>query len=332
VVGETERGTLARTAELDLPWRAGALRVSPVGTRAAVMTREAPRAPDHFLILGLEGGRADIEARDLRFLDEANALTLVESAGRTMLQHLELAESSATAGWSIALPPLSTPTVSSIKASAWAVVGYDGDAEEFVGLVGRIGSPGVNRYRWAVDNTESIDAEAVAILPDGRGVRAISGVTTLARLPWGTWIYDRVVPRQTRVWRLDGNVQTLAAVWPTAAGCHLVGHRAADVVCVGDRHERTLIWRFGLDAGPARPFAVRDVFRRIGVGSDGRFVALWGKDALVLVDLDRGEAMRRPLPPDAGVPTYLVPLADRVVALFRRPRAAPVIQVFDTRW
>src|SRR2546422_438187 len=332
VVGETEHGTLARTAQLELPWRVGVLRVSPVGTRAAVMTREAARAPDRFLVLRLEGGRADLEGRDLRFIDERNALTLVESATHMRLQHLELAEASASADWSIVLPPLTTPTVSSVRASGWAVVGYDGDTEEFVGLVGRIGGPGVSRYRWAVDQTESVDSEAVEILPDGRGFRAIAGVTRLARLPWGTWIYDRGVRRQTRVWRLNGNAQDLVAVWPTAAECHLVDHRAADVVCVGDRNERTLVWRFGLEAGPTRPLAVRDVARRTGVSPDGRFVALWGKEDLVLVDLDRAEATRRPLPPDARVPTHLVPLGDRLVALFRRPRATPVVEVFDTRW
>jgi Zn-dependent protease with chaperone function len=329
---ETERGTLARTTQLDLPWRSGALRVSPTGTRAAVMTREAPRAPEHFLILGPEASRADIEARDLRFVDESNALTLSESSSRTVLQHLELAESTASAGWSIALPPLTSPTVSSVKGSGWAVVGYDGDAEEFVGLAGRIGSPGVNRYRWPVDDSESVDSEMVEILPDGRGIRAISGVTSLARLPWGTWIYDRGGRRQTRVWRLNGNAQQLLAVWPTAAGCHLVTHSTADVVCVGDRHERTLIWRFGLDTGPTRPVAVFEIARRIGVSPDGRFVALWGKDSLVVVDLDLARAMRRALPADVGVPMQVVPLADRLVALFRRPRTAPVIEVFDTRW
>src|SRR5216117_3639907 len=239
VVGETGHGTLPRTAQLELPWRVGVLRVSPVGTRAAVMTREAARAPDRFLVLRLEGGRADLEGRDLRFIDERNALTLVESATHMRLQHLELAEASASADWSIVLPPLTTPTVSSVRGSGWAVVGYDGDTEEFVGLVGRIGGPGVSRYRWAVDQTESVDSEAVEILPDGRGFRAIAGVTRLARLPWGTWIYDRGVRRQTRVWRLNGNAQDLVAVWPTAAECHLVDHRAADVVCVGDRNERT---------------------------------------------------------------------------------------------
>src|SRR5947199_285457 len=332
VVGETEHGTLSRTAQLELPWRDGVLRASPVGTRAAVIQREVARAPDRFLVLTLEGGRADLEGRDLRFIDERNALTLVESATHMRLQHLELAEASASADWSIVLPPLTTPTVSSVRGAGWAVVGYDGDTEEFVGLVGRIGGPGVSRYRWAVDQTESVDSEAVEILPDGRGFRAIAGVTRLARLPWGTWIYDRGVRRQTRVWRLNGNAQDLVAVWPTAAECHLVDHRAADVVCVGDRNERTLVWRFGLVAGPTRPLAVRNVARRTGVSPDGRFVALWRQEDLVLVDLDRAEATRRPLPPDAGVPTHLVPLGDRLVALFRRPGATPVLEVFDTRW
>jgi hypothetical protein len=249
------------------------------------------------------------------------------------LQHVELAESS-TAGWSIALPALNTPTVSAVRGAGWAVVGYDPEAEEYVGLVGRIGSPGINRYRWPADETDSVDpdAELVAIRPDGRGIRALSGATTLARLPWGGWIYDRGLRRQTRVWRLNGSAQELIAVWPTGAACQLVGARTSDVVCVGEGSEHTLIWRFGVDTAPTHPLAVLEIGRRSGVSADGRFVALWGRDALVVVDLERSQAMRRPLPPDIGVPTQLVPLADRVVALFRRARTAPVVEVFDTRW
>jgi Zn-dependent protease with chaperone function len=332
VVGGIERGTLVRTVQVDLPWRTSALRLSPVGTRVAVMTREGKRAPDHFLILGPEGGRADIEARDLRFLDDGNALTLAESANRTTLQHLELAETTASPAWSIALPALSTPTVSFVKAQGWAVVGYDDDAEEFVGLVGRLGSPGMNRYRWRVDNSESLGSEVVELLPDGRGFRAIRGVPPLARLPWGSFIYDRSARTQTRVWRLNGNAQELIAVWPTAAECHLVAHATADVVCVGSRHDRTLIWRFALDAGPARPLAVAALGRRTGISSDGRFVALWGDDAVVVVDVDHAAALRRPVPADAGLPMEVVPAADRLVALFRRARTAPVVEVFATAW
>jgi Zn-dependent protease with chaperone function len=332
VVRAIERGPLARTAQVELPSRTSTLRVSPAGARVAVMTREAPRAPDHFLIFGPEGGRADIEARDLRFVDDGNALTLAESANRTTLQHLELAETTASPAWSIALPALSTPTVSFVRLPGWAVVGYDDDAEEFVGLVGRVGSPAINRYRWRVDNTESLGSEVVEILPDGRGFRAIRGVPPLARLPWGGFIYDRSARAQTRLWRVNGDAQELLAVWPTAAECHLVAHPAADVVCVGSRYERTLIWRFALDAGPARPLAVSALARRTGISPDGRFVALWSDDAVVVVDVDQAAAIRRPLPADVGLPTQLVPLADRLVAIFRRARTAPAVEVFATAW
>jgi Zn-dependent protease with chaperone function len=332
VVGEIERSALERVSQVELPSRIGVLRVSPAGTRAAVLTRESPRAPEHFLVLGPDGGRVDVEASELRFVDESNALVVVESETRTTLQHLEVAESSTTTGWSLSLPSLSTLSVTSINGSAWAAVGYDTDAEEFVGLVGRIGSTSFNRYRWPVGDSESADAEVVELLPDGRGFRAIRGVTTLAGLPWGTWIYDRGVRRQTRLWRVNGNTQELIAIWPTTADCHLVTHPDADVLCVGERNDRTLIWRFSLNAAPGAPLAVPGLSRRTGVSADGRFVALWGKDALVVVDLDRATAMRRPLPTDAGVPAQLMLLADRLVGVFRRARAAPVLEVFDTRW
>jgi Zn-dependent protease with chaperone function len=331
VVGEVERGALERVSQVDLPFRSGVLRVSPAGTRAAVTTRETPRAPEHVLVLGPAGGRVDIEARDLRFVDESNALVVVESETRTVLQHLEVAESSTAAGWSITVPPLSMLSVTSINGLGWAAVGYDTDAEEFVGLVGRIGSADVDRFRWAVGD-ESVDAEVVELLPDGRGFRAVRGITTLAGMPWATWIYDRGIRRQTRVWRVNGNTQELIAIWPTAADCHLVTHPDADVLCVGERNDRTLIWRFSLSAAPAVPVAVPGLSRRTGVSADGRFIALWGEDALVVVDLDRAIAMRRPLPADAGVPTQLMLLPDRLFGVFRRARTLPVLEVFDTRW
>src|SRR5919108_724277 len=126
----------------------------------------------------------------------------------------------------------------------------------------------------------------------------------------------RATRSQTRVGRLNGDAQELIAVWPTAAECPLIPHPAADVVCVGSRYERTLIWRFALDGGPARPLAVPALARRTGISPDGRFVALWSDDAVVVVDVDQAAALRRPLPADTGLPTQLVPLADRLVALF----------------
>jgi hypothetical protein len=42
--------------------------------------------------------------------------------------------------------------------------------------------------------------------------------------------------------------------------------------------------------------------------------------------------MRRPLPPQSGVPSQLVPLADRLVTLVRRPRSTPAVEVYDIRW
>jgi hypothetical protein len=134
------------------------------------------------------------------------------------------------------------------------------------------------------------------------------------------------------VWRLDAGRQDLVATWPVTAACRLVGPRAEDVVCIGDHRTRTLIWRFSLETGPTRPLVVPDISWRSGISPDGRFVALWGRDSIVLVDLDRGQAVRRPLPQEPGLPLQLIPLADRLITLFRRPRSAPVLEVYEARW
>jgi len=75
----------------------------------------------------------------------------------------------------------------------------------------------MNRYRWAVDNSESIDAEVVEILPDGRGFRAIRGVTTLAGLCRGAVGSTIAEFGADAAWRVNGNVQELVAIWPTTA-------------------------------------------------------------------------------------------------------------------
>jgi len=328
----SDTGPLPRMAQIELPSRIGVLRVSPLGSRVAVWTREARGTPDRFLVLGLSGERSQIEARDLRFIDESTALVLVESMYRNVLQHLELdGPSSGSPGWSIDLPRTTGTTVSSIRGSAWAVVGYDTATQDFIGLVGRLGDADFKKQRWAFDDSERVDAETVEMSPDGRGFRAVSELAPLAQLQWGPLIYSGRLARQSRVWRLDAGRQDLVATWPVTAACRLVGQRAEDVVCIGDHKTRTLIWRFSLGAGPTRPLVVADMAWRSGISPDGRFVALWGRDSIVLVDLDRGRAVRRPLPQEPGLPLQLIPLADRLITLFRRPRSAPVVEVYDAR-
>ena len=328
-----DTGPLPRMAQIELPSRVGVLRVSPLGSRVAVWTREARGTPDRFLVLGLSGERSQVEARDLRFIDESNALVLVESMYRDVLQHLELdSPSSGSPGWSIDLPHTTGTTVSSIRGSAWAVVGYDTATQDFIGLVGRVGDADFKKQRWAFDESERVDGETVEISPDGRGFRAVSELAPLAQLQWGPLIYGGRVARQSRVWRLDAGRQDLVATWPITAACRLVGPRAEDVVCIGEHKTRTLIWRFSLQAGPTRPLVVPDMSWRSGISPDGRFVALWGRESIVLVDLERGQAVRRPLPQEPGLPQQLIPLADRLITLFRRPRSAPVLEVYDARW
>ena len=328
----SDTGPLPRMAQIELPSRIGVLRVSPLGSRVAVWTREARGTPDRFLVLGLSGERSQIEARDLRFIDESTALVLVESMYRNVLQHLELdGPSSGSPGWSIDLPRTTGTTVSSVRGSAWAVVGYDTATQDFIGLVGRLGDADFKKQRWAFDDSERVDAETVEMSPDGRGFRAVSELAPLAQLQWGPLIYSGRLARQSRVWRLATGRQDLVATWPVTAACRLVGQRAEDVVCIGDHKTRTLIWRFSLGAGPTRPLIVADMAWRSGISPDGRFVALWGRDSIVLVDLDRGRAVRRPLPQEPGLPLQLIPLADRLITLFRRPRSAPVVEVYDAR-
>lgn len=329
----TDAQPLVLAARLELPLRVGVLRVSPLGSRVAVSTRDPKRPADRFLVLALGGGQSRVEARDLVFTDETHALVVVDRDERSVLEHHELdGAADAPPEWSVSLPATAGTTIASFAGPAWAVTGYDAATEELLSVTGRIGNAWIRTERWAFDASEWIESETIGVGPDGRGVRAVSEPTALARLRWGAWIYGGGFRRQSRVWRLDAGRQALLGIWPAAAGCHVVAGRPRDVVCIGEQASRTLVWRFGLASGPTPPLVVREVARRSGISPDGRFVALWGADAVVLLDLDRGRAMRRPLPPQSGVPSQLVPLADRLVTLVRRPRSTPAVEVYDIRW
>jgi hypothetical protein len=298
-----------------------------------VATRDPQRPVDRFLVLALGGGQSRVDARDLVFTDETHALVVVDWADRNVLEHRELdGAADAPPDWSVSLPATGGATIASLADSAWAVMGYDAATEEIVGLTGRIGDTWVRAERWAFDASEWIESETIGLAPDGRGIRAVSEPTALARLSWGSWIYGGGFRRQSRVWRLHAGRHEPPDILPAAAGCHVVARRPRDVVCIGEQATRTLVWRYGLASRPTEPLVVPDVARRSGISPDGRFVALWGADAVVLVDLERGRAMRRPLPPHAGVPAQLVPLADRLVTLVRRSRSTPVVEVYDVRW
>jgi len=318
---------LRRVTRLDVPAFAGDLRVSPLGTRVAVATRNSPRdAAARFLVLGVLGGRTEVEGRDFQFIDESNALVVTESTDETALQQVELSgRPNVLRGSRIVLAGVTGLRLSSVEDSAWAGLGYDAKTEDFVGLIGGIGSANVKRH--ALEE----DADGMVLSPNGRGVRVVSELTPLARLPWARLLYTASLPRESRVWRVDGDRQYLIAALSGQAGCHLVGHGLASVVCIGTHNGRTLLWRFDLATRPPPPLVIPGIARRSGVSSDGRQVALWTRDELLMVDLDLARANRWAVSPASGFPITIVPVAERLI-VFSRSGTGLAIDVYDTRW
>jgi hypothetical protein len=136
--------------------------------------------------------------------------------------------------------------LSSVEDAAWAALGYDAETEDFIGLVGRIGTGEIKRQALGDEDGGAV----VALSRSGRGLRTLSELTPLAGLPWTRLLYTRSLPRESRVWRLDDGREHFVAALPAHARCHLVGRGLASVVCIGSDRGRTLVWRFDLATGP----------------------------------------------------------------------------------
>jgi len=322
---------LPRLARFELPPQAHSLRVSPLGTRFAVATRHSPRdAALRFVVLDAAGGRTEIDGRDLHFVDESNALLVTDGHDGATLQHVELSgRAEVLRGWRVDVGGVTGLRVASVRGSGWAGLGYDARTEEVVGVIGRVGSAELRRQRLAGGDDEAFTA--MALSPTGRGLRAVSGLAPLARLPWAGLLYSGGLPRESRVWRSDGNGEQMLATLPAHADCHLVGRDVATVVCVGTDRGRTLVWRFDLGSSPTAPLIIPGRALRSGVSRDGRLVALLAGDELLMVDLDFARARRWTIPPGTAYPIDVVPAGDRLVTL-SYSRTGPSIEVYDARW
>ena len=101
-----ESRPLPRVATLALPTTPGSLlRVSPLGSRVAVAVGSAPHdGARRLLVLGVAGGRTQVEAHDLYFIDEDSAIVVAEGAEGATVRHVNVADGSkAAGGWRVAL-------------------------------------------------------------------------------------------------------------------------------------------------------------------------------------------------------------------------------------
>jgi hypothetical protein len=333
VVTETtnDRPLLPRLARIELPPHAHSLRVSPLGTRFAVSTRQSPRdATRRLLVFDLVGGRTEVDGRDLHFVDENNALVVRDADDGSTVQHVELSGGpEAIGGWQTRASGVTGLRISSVQGPGWAALGYDATTEEMVGVLGRIGRADVRRVPLSGQDGEAL--ARMALSPAGRGLRVASGLTPLARLPWARMLYSAVLPRESRVWRSDGNGEQLLATLSAHVDCHLVGRELTTVVCVGTDRRRSLVWRFDVASRPAQPLIVPGLAPRSSVSRDGRLVALLARDELLVIDLDFARARRFTIPHGAAYPIDIVPAGDRLVTL-SYSRSGPSIEVYDARW
>jgi Zn-dependent protease with chaperone function len=302
---------------------AAQLRLSPSASRFAVRPVEAADADDEgsrprrrLSVRSFSGPERDLEAEDLRFLNDLRVLALVRVPSGLELRAVSL-DDAQDISWSAVLPDVRTPRLELDPGlGVWRVTGTDAAARAAVVLRGRLNESAVEEARWALlpAAEEGVALPAVVSHEGALVVRvrlepgAIPGLM-LAGAP--------SVPLRSELWALGPGAPRLVA----SSGLELrcvdppVSHPDATFTCLAFDGRRTLLWSVDARSGHLEPRAslAGRVFA-LHPSAHGRLLG-WAETGLVRVDAARGELVELQLPADADRPFELAPVGDSLGAL-----------------
>jgi Zn-dependent protease with chaperone function len=132
-------------SEFTVPFIASAIRLSPSGSRVAVVTGEPDEGDAVTFHVGRPGTLTPVDAAELIFLDDENVLTLEPDGNGVELRQLR-ADAPKEAGWRVRVPDVSTATLTR-GARRWRVMGWSRD-RHIVRAEGEIGAETVQRTEW----------------------------------------------------------------------------------------------------------------------------------------------------------------------------------------
>ena len=306
------------------------LRFSPSASRFAIRPLEAeadgePRAVRRLSVRSFSGPEREIEAEDVRFLNDLRVLALVQVPAGLELRAVSL-DDARDVSWSQALPDVRAPRLEvDTGIGLWRVTGMEPDGRATVVIGGRLNEGGFAGHRWAL----LPESDTGAPLPPVASERAALVVRVHletgampalmpAPAPW--------VPLRSEVWALAPGTPRLVATSGLDLRCvdPPIDHADTKFVCLAHDGRRTVLWTVDARSGHLDPMA----------SLPGRIFALqpapggkllgWAEEGLVQVDVARGEAVRLQLPPAAERPTELSPAGDSLGALALTPGGAVV--------
>jgi Zn-dependent protease with chaperone function len=148
-------------ADVTLPGILSGLRLSPGGTRIALMKYTAgPRPVMRFSVGAPGSGFTSIAATDLLFLDDDRVLAMTVDGVRARLQELRVGSDSAA--WEQSIENLAGPRLAYRRGSnRWVVTGMD-DEGRLVSVEGIVGGGSLTRREWnLMDRDEVTEAWAI---------------------------------------------------------------------------------------------------------------------------------------------------------------------------
>ena len=309
---------------------AAQLRLSPSASRFSVRPFESAQADDdpqparRISVRSFSGPEREVEAEDLRFLNDLRVLALVRTPAGLELRAVSL-DDAQDVSWSQALPDLRAPRLDLDGAlGRWRVTGTDPGGRAVTVLGGNLNQDGYAGRRWTL-----LPAEAGAALPPVASQHAALAVRMHLEpgaLPPLLLAGPVSIPLRSELWALGPETPRLLATSGLDLRCAdpPLDHADATFTCAAFDGLRTLLWSVDADAGRLEPQASLRGRVFAMQPAPNRHLLAWTEDGLASLDPERREVVLLRLPADADRPTELAPVGESLGALASGPDSALV--------
>lgn len=301
-----------------LPEFATDLRLSPAGERYAVAVYE-PSEMGSFIVGDSGGGRTEVTADDLAFIDDRRIVTLTRSDSALLLTTLTLDhDDDVNARVPMVLPLLVAPALTVTPHNlGWQVHGWSSSLEQRVVLSGTADGRGYERRQWPArdprgDTEDDPWFETGFFATQGTTVRTMQRYDSVFDRLHGQWaihlrryVASRGLGVSTRIETdsVDGSQGVLETSLPVR--CFHSASATPDVLACGVwGREQLRIGRLNLSLEHWEPLADFPEGAFGGhLGSNERLTMLHWPREVLMVDLKTAESVRFTLPQDAPPPS-----------------------------
>jgi len=308
------------------------LTLSPSARQFAVQVGRARSGlPYRFIVGRLDGDQQPTSAFDVTFVDDRLLLLLGPTATGLGLRASALVpdptgELLPQAYWSVALPPVYMPRVSTDAATgAWTVVGWHPDDADAISVAGRLGDSMPEVKRWSIPGA---DANATFFyLPATR----TAFLVTTTKLPYRAAVLSRVAGVPERRWelrKLDGTNGATLAVTAASLTCLDPLPHDTTLLCLARHAAHTVIWSVDGRSGALREMGAVPPYKWAALSAARlRFVM---PDGAVL-EIPRGARQGTRFTPRAAGDIVEISSTDRHLAMLLRSANEVRLSLYESR-